>query len=902
MTVSIGTTLAHFRITAALGAGGMGEVWRATDTKLDREVALKVLHADVAQDPDRIARFEREAKVLASLNHPNIAQLYGFETVASGTGTGTGTGSGSGSRDPKTSGPQDLMPSSPQDQAPEAPGMPPGPLTFLVMELLEGDSLRDRLADGPLPYRKAAEIGAAIALGLGAAHERGIVHRDIKPENVFLTADGQVKVLDFGLATDHQLAGLAAGETNTPTVTQRTDPGTVLGTVGYMAPEQVRSEQADSRTDIFALGAVLYEMVSGQRAFDRETAPETMTAILREDPPEPAELGVVVPPALERVIRRCLEKRPEERYQSARDLAFQLEALARASGSASGLSERLVTARPRRRVSWLMTAALVIGAAAIGAAAAFWFQSLGDTEQLRIQRITHRRGMVWSARFTPESGSIVYGATWENTPLELFMARIGSVDSRPMGLGAADVLSVSKNGEMALALDRRFVAGWETAGTLATSSLTGSAPRPVLEGVGEADWGPDGESMAVVREVAGRYRLEYPVGTVLYETDGWLSDVRVRPSGDMIAFVDHPLRGDNLGSATVVDLEGTATVLRRVGSQGLAWSPSGDEIWSSSGRRLMAIDLDGDARVVYSAPDPMWLEDISEDGKVLISNAGIRREIAGRASGEESDRNLSWFDWSSPQALSADGRTILFDEQNLGGPNGYLVFIRGIDGSPPVQIGEGSGRALSPDGKWALSVKNPFNEARWELLPTGIGEARELPEGRIQSKLWAHWLADGERFIVAGSEPGKPLGLYLRGLDSSEEVLLTPGGIDYARSGHAVSQDSRWVTATPIGGLPRRYPVDGGESLEIPGVEKGEVPVQWTHDGDLFVFRSGELPARVWRVDLDSGERTLWGEIAPSDPAGVFGIDYLAIAPDGVSYVYSYRRLLSTLNVFEGLQ
>jgi len=483
------------------------------------------------------------------------------------------------------------------------------------------------------------------------------------------------------------------------------------------------------------------------------------------------------------------------------------------------------------------------------------------------------------------------------------MTRIDSVDSRSMGLGAADVLAVSDSGEMALSVDRRFTAGWETTGILATSSLVGAAPRPVLEGVGEADWGPDGRSMAVVREVAGRYRLEYPIGTVLYETDGWLSDVRIHPGGDIVAFVDHPLRGDNQGSVAVVDLDGRHTVLQRGGSQGLAWTPSGDELWSGSGRRIMAFDLVGESRLVYAGTAQMWLEDISDSGQVLVSNAGIRREIVGRAPGDDAERNLSWFDWSAPQALSADGKTLLFDEQNIGGSNGYLVFVRGIDGSPPVRIGEGSGRALSPDGKWALSVKNPIADPRWELLPTGIGEAREIPEGRVRSKLWAHWLADGQRLIVAGSEPGKPIGLYLRGLDSAEETLLTPGGIDFVWSGHAVSPDGRWVTATPIDGPPRRYPVTGGDSLAIPGLEEEEVPIQWTSDGrSLYVYKSGELPARVSILGLEDGRRRHWRDLAPSDPAGVFGVDSLAIAIDGEGYVYSYRRLLSTLFVIEGLK
>jgi serine/threonine protein kinase len=884
----IGTELAHYRVTAKIGEGGMGEVWRATDSKLDREVALKVLPGEFANDPERMARFEREAKALASLNHPNIATLFGLETaIPSGTETETGTETGSSPK-PQASGP-----------APQASS----PTTFLVMELLEGESLRERLADGALPYRKAAEIGAAIARGLGAAHERGIVHRDIKPENVFLTSDGQVRVLDFGLATDHAYGISDGGNTETPTVTRHTDPGTVLGTVGYMAPEQVRGDQVDSRADIFALGTVLYEMLTGQQAFRRETVPETMTAILREDPAEQVDSGIIVPNSLDRLIRRCLEKRPEERFQSARDLAFDLETMAAGSGVPSGLTERPVVPRLRRRVSLSMAAVVVALAAILGALAAGVFLERETHTELRIQKLTFRRGMVWSARFAPDASSIVYGARWEGTPLELFMTRLDTVDSRPLGLGSADVLAISGGGEMALSLGRRFTNGWETAGTLATSSLVGQAPRELLEGVSEADWGPDGESLAVVREVDGRYRLEYPVGTVIYETDGWLSNVRVRPQGDLVAFVEHPLRGDNLGAVTVVDLEGRRTLLEAGGSQGLAWSPSGDEVWSSSGRTLRAIGLSGERRTVYSGTHPVWLQDISRDGRVLMLGADIRREIVGRAPGAESDRNLSWFDWSSPQDLSTDGMTVLFDEQNMGGDEGYLIYVRGTNGSPPVRIGEGTGRALSPDGRWALSVADPFGEPRLELLPTGPGEARELPDGVVQNVLWAHWLPDGERLLVIGSEPGKKLGMYVRSLDVADERLLTPNGLDYARSGYAVSPDGRWVAAKPIDGPPRLYSIDGDASRPITGLEPSEIPFQWTEDGSsLYVYRNGELPARVSLVNVGDGLRRPWRDLTPSDTAGIFGIDYLAVSPSGTGYVYSYRRLLSTLYVFEGLR
>jgi serine/threonine protein kinase len=855
----IGNTLAHYRVTAKIGEGGMGEVWRATDSKLDREVALKVLPEDFATDADRRARFEREAKALAALNHPNIATVFGLEQV-----------------DGKF---------------------------VLIMELLEGESLRERLADGPLPYRKVAEIGAGIARGLGAAHDRGIVHRDIKPENVYLTNDGQIRVLDFGLATDQGLGLGGGGDTETPTVTRRTDPGTVLGTVGYMAPEQVRGEQVDSRADIFALGSVLYEMMTGHQAFRRETVPETMTAILRKDPPEPTESGIAVPGALDRMVRRCLEKRPEERFQSARDLAFDLETLATGSGVSSGTTEQPLVARMRRRISWPIAAAAAVVGVVLGAAAVGRIPSEPETEDVQIRKLSFRRGMVWSARFAPDASSIVYGATWEGEPLELFMTRLDTVDSRPLGLGSADVLSISAGGEMALSLDRRFTSGWETTGTLATSSLVGQASRELLEGVSEADWGPDGESLAVVREVEGRYRLEYPIGTVLYETDGWLSNVRVRPQGDLIAFVDHPLRGDNLGSVTIVDLEGRRTLIEEGGSQGIAWSPSGDELWSSSGRRLRAIGLGGEGRTVYSGTHPMWLQDISRDGRVLILSADIRREIAGRAPGAESDRNLSWFDWSAPQDLSTDGMTVLFDEQNMGIEDGYLVYVRGTDGSPPVRIGVGTGRALSPDGKWALSVGDPFGEPRLELLPTGPGEARALPTGAVQNILWANWLPDGERLLVVGSETGMSIGMYVRDVDAANERLITPGGLDYARSGYAVSPEGRWVAAKPVDGPPRLFSTVGEESRPILGLEPSEIPFQWTVDGShLYVYRSGELPASVSLVDVGDGSRRSWRDLAPSDTAGIFGIDFLAVSPSGTGYVYSYRRLLSTLYVFEGLR
>jgi len=282
MALTAGTKLDGYEVLGRpLGAGGMGEVYRARDSVLKREVAIKVLPSFVSQDPDRLRRFEQEAQAAAALNHPNILAVHQLGIYE---------------------------------------GAP-----YLVSELLEGGTLGQQLMRGPLPVRKAIEHGVQIARGLAAAHEKGILHRDLKPENIFVTKDGRLKILDFGLAKLTQAKNATADDA-TVTLQQRTDPGHVLGTVGYMSPEQVRGETIDHRTDIFAFGAILYEMLAGKRAFQKPTSPETMTAILHEDPPGISQIVPRTPPALLRVVHRCMEKDREQRFHSASDLAFALEA------------------------------------------------------------------------------------------------------------------------------------------------------------------------------------------------------------------------------------------------------------------------------------------------------------------------------------------------------------------------------------------------------------------------------------------------------------------------------------------------------------------------------------------------------------------------------------------------
>ena len=857
MSISPGTKIGPYEILSPLGAGGMGEVYRAKDTRLDRMVALKVLPEDLFEDNERRARFEREAKLLAALNHPNVAAVYSFEEISG--------------------------------------------RHLLVQELLEGETLRSALSGAKLSTKKALDWALQMAHGLAAAHEKGIVHRDLKPENLFVTKDGRVKILDFGLAKLTE-GEETPGATNLPTATRGTEPGVVMGTLGYMSPEQVKGRPVDAGSDIFSFGAILYEMLSGKRAFHRETAAETISAILKEDPPELSVTNQNVPPGLERLVSHCLEKNPEQRFHSAHDLAFDLESLT--GGPVSGA--RTLPARggglARRHLALPAAAALAVATLTAGLLAG-WALVPRPAGPPRFTRLTFRRGLVQSARFAPDGETVVYGASWEGAPFEVFRTRSDGRGSRDLGLGAADLLAVSRNGVLAISLGRRFTLGWESAGTLAQVSLEGGAPREVLENVQEADWAPDGKSLLVVREVAGRCRLEFPIGKILYESGGWISLPRLSPRGDRIAFVDHPQRGDNVGSLCVVDLSGDKTTWSVRGTTGLAWSPDGKEVWASMGGTIFAVARPGAERILAHIPGGAWLLDVSPVGRALVAHVNIRRELVGLAPGEKVERNLSWFDWSFPGDLSSDGRTVLFDEANRTTEAGYAVYVRRTDGSPAVQLGEGTGLALSPDGRWALSILRPFDRTQLMLLPTGAGQPRILPDDGIRYARWCTWLPDGKRVLVAGSEEGHAPRLYVRDIEGGRARPVTPEGIRLRFVGGALSPDGKLVAAGNAEDKTFLYPIEGGEPRPFAGLEAGEFPVRWTSDPNLvFVYRPGDLPAKVFRLDVRTGKRELWRQLAPLDPAGVSSIDPILLSPDGRAYVYSYRRLLSELYVVDGLR
>jgi Tol biopolymer transport system component len=859
MALSANSRLGPYEIVSLLGAGGMGEVYRARDPRLGREVAIKVLADSLSQDADRLRRFEQEARAAGALNHPNITAVYDI-------------GSADGS-------------------------------PYIVTELLEGDTLRGRMSAGALPPRKAIDYAVQIARGLAAAHEKGIVHRDLKPENLFVTRDGRIKILDFGLA---KLKPTADGgeKTNLPTATG-TEPGVVMGTMGYMAPEQVRGLPADQTSDIFSFGAILYEMLSGQRAFRGDTAADTITAILGKDPPDLAQSNRDIHPGLDRIVRHCLEKSPEERFQSARDIAFDLEAL-------SGISAPSPAAAARAPRTWPRLALLVAAAALVSAGIAGLFayaegKKAGFVNPPSFHQITFSRGEVGGALFAPDGQTIMYSAAWEGQPFEIFIKRPESPESRPFGLAGAELLAISKSGEMAVSLDRRSTLPFVRTGRLARISIAGGAPRDILDDVQWADWSPDGKSLAIVRDAGGKTRLEYPAGKVLYETTGWIGNPRVSPNGDVVAFIEHGFPRDDGGSVAVVDLSGKKRTLSPVyaTAQGLVWKPDGSEIWYTAAeggfnRGVHAITLSGKTRLVGRVPGISTIWDISKNGRVLMTMESDRLGILSRGPGEDKERELSWLDFSLATDISADGKTLLLTESGEGGGDGYSAYLRKMDGSPAIRLGEGSVIALSPDGAWAIGFLHPGSDPQMVLLPTGVGEPKPLSRDGL-NVVEADFLPDGKQIVFSATEPGRGMRLYLRDTGGGKPRAISPEGYSFFHG--AVTPDGRFAVA---GGPERRmylYPLGGGEPKALPGLTSDDMPIRFTPDGRaLFFMTRGEVPAKIYRYDVASGGKEPWKALVPADRAGLNAIARAVITPDGRTYAYSYLRVLSYLQLVEGMK
>ena len=832
----------------------MGEVYRCRDPRLKREVAIKVLPQALSLDADRLRRFEQEALATAALNHPNILAVFDIGTIE---------------------------------------GSP-----YVVSELLEGETLRERLRSGSIAVRKTLDYALQIAQGLAAAHEKGIIHRDLKPENLFVTKDGRVKILDFGLA---KLTQAEPGtDTSLPTATHGTEAGLVMGTAGYMSPEQVRGVALDPRSDIFSFGAILYEMLSGKRAFHGDTTADTMSAILKEDPPDLNETNRNVSPALERVVQHCLEKNPEQRFHSARDVAFDLETLSNQSGTGSRL--RAVT--DQRRSYWKQAAgALIILLALAGT----YYAARNNAPVLtpHFHQLTFQRGTIYGAKFAPDGQSIVYSAAWNGAPKEqVYTTRTDALMSRPIDLTDSEVLSISSKGEMALRQksDNSLV----PRGMLSVVPLTGGAPRELLGDVLQASWSRDGESLAVVHFVGPECRLEYPVGKTIYATStGDISHVAVSPEGKRIAFFDHPNAADTRGYVAVVDLSGKATRLTKEWSDltGLAWSRSGDEIWftgSDAGinSALYAVNLSGQLRDLLHIPGRLRVFDISKEGQVLIANEATRQEVYGHRMGQDRDGDLSWFDWTLGRSLSADGQWAVLEEDGEGGGPDYTVFLRKTDGSPAIRLGSGMGLDISPDDKWvaSTSVKQP---APTVLLPAGAGQPITLADSQLFHTSNLRFLPDGKGLIMVATEKGKAPRTYTLMLDGSVPKPFGPVGF----RGTLVSPDGNYVLGRKDGAQ-WMVPFAGDQTPQpLSFVRADEAVAGWTADSkSIYVGDVSSTPVKVYVADLKTGQRRLHHQHAPGDLAGVAGVGSGRITPDGNFYLYTVARTLSYLYVVEGLK
>jgi eukaryotic-like serine/threonine-protein kinase len=860
--LSPGSRLGPYEIRSALGRGGMGEVYRARDPRLQRDVALKVLPRSMSGDADRLRRFEIEARAAAALNHANILAVFDVG---------------------------------------ETDGIP-----YIVSELLEGETLRDQVSQGGLPLRKALDVAAQIARGLAVAHERGIVHRDLKPENVFVTNDGTAKILDFGLV---KLAGSAAdentapggigAETVMPTVTSpQTAIGAVLGTVGYMSPEQVRGLPADHRSDVFALGAVLYEMLSGRRAFSGATSAETMTAILNTDPPEAPLHERHVPPTVVRIVARCLEKAKATRFQSAQDLAFALEQMS----GATVAEQTPVSARSSRRRRVVMATVLGLAMIAAGVVAGRVSAPQLVSPAPVFESRTFGPQIIFNARFMPDGKTVVFSGALEGNSPRLFVSRPEGTEPQPFGPPATHLLSVSSKGELAVLTGAVYNTQRLFSGTLARMPIDGG-PRPWQENVRDADWSPDGSTLAVVRDLGLADQVEYPIGTVLYRAQGFLSDLRVSPDGERVAFLEHPIRFDDRGVLTIVNRSGQAHTASRefAGTEGVAWSSDGSAIMIGAsdagfdGFSVHAFTPTGDVAPQWSlAGAGLFMHDASRGGLRLVTRNDGAASLRARLPGESREREFPWLGEISyiGASMSRDGRLLLFgDESASAGPN-YAVRVRPTDGSPVVRLGDGKPAAFSPDGSRVLAtILSP--QPHSIVYPVGAGDPIPLGLGPLERADGRLWFPDGRRVVLCGNERGRPFRCYAQDLAGGLPQPLTPENVDVS----AISPDGTRLAVFAADGKPSIYDLREHTLRALPGATADDGVISFSQDGQSVFVQRRPSSSRVERVDVATGRRTVAVETALPDRAGLMRLTISDVSNGGQNYVYTYWKRTSRLYV-----
>ena len=835
----------------------MGEVYRAHDSRLKRDVAVKVLPADVAGNPERLGRFQRESHLLASLNHPNIASIYGVEEQ--------------------------------------------GGTTALVMELVEGESLADKIARGPLPVDDAIAIARSVADALEYAHERGIIHRDLKPANIVVSREGVVKVLDFGLAkaiTGELAESSGSDATHSPTLTSpATRAGVILGTAAYMAPEQARGKTVDRRADIWAFGTVLFEMLTRRRMFEGETVSDTIAAILTRTPDYSA-LPSNTPASVRRLLERCLDRDPKQRL---RDIGEARIILSAPGGAESASAAPMAAPEPRRSMlPWI-----VAGVAAVAAFVATFVPSrhhAAPAEPIKYLQRTYATQTIFQALYGPDGETVIYSAASGGTTPYLYSLRPEYTDPLKVSNEPLQLLSISSKGELAVLTNPKWIAHRMFTGTLARMPIGGGAPREITENITQACWDPAGNELAISHLVDAVWRLEYPPGNVLYQTGAYLSDLRFSPDGKHIAYFEHPFKFDDRGGIAMVDLEGHRKLLADGywGEEGIAWSADSRTVYYSAGTgysdfSIYAAPIDGTVRIAAQSAGGLVIHDVAANGKWIATRDDLTRVMVARGPGAAVERDVSWQDLSFPNDISGDGRMVLFTESGTMSGNNYQACIRGTDGSPVIVLGEGAGIDLTDDGKWALAGISPN---RIIMYPTGAGKTIDLATQSLAHVSDAHWVVDGKQVVLLGGAEGEAESCYLLDVDGkTTKPVGEPGVLQMSPSPDGkkilmVDADLKlWIV--PTDGASQRVAVPDGTSPE-------EGFAGWDRSGNsITLFERLRIPCQLEQLDLATGKRSPLFSITPPNPAVLY-IAQVLVTPDRSAYSYDAVTYLSRLYTLEG--